>query len=1206
VTTIRELLARPLDQPIEEIIKLDQRKADVVRGEIQEYVATPRIVEQYRTVLDAMATAINRPQEGIGVWISGFFGSGKSSFAKNLGYVLQNETLLGDPASLLFKGAISDQRVSDLVDNLVGRLQSAAIMFDVSVDRAVNTTSQQLSEVMYRVLLRELDYAEDFTIAELEIELEAEGKLDQFVDLCKEQYVDWGVVRKGAQRFLRASSILHALDPLTYPSSESWANAAQHHQSEVTVRLLAERAFELMQRRRPGQGLLFIMDEVGQYVARSADKILDLQAIVREFGQAGRNAVVDHRAPAPCWIVVTSQEKLDEVVSAIGDKRVELAKLQDSFKYHIDLSPADIREVATRRVLEKTQAGAAELTALYASAEGRLSAGSRLERTSRHSSVSREEFVQFYPYLPHFVDLSIDIMSGIRLQPGAARHLGGSNRTIIKQAYEMLVSPRTSLGDSPVGQLVTLDRVYELVEGNLSTEKQTDINNIMQRFGAESWPARVGKALALLEHVRDLPRTETNIAALLLDRVDGLSPLDEVKSALTQLEAAEFVRQADDGWKLQTATEKSWETERRGSVPLPRRRHELLREIVRDLFTDPTLNRITYQGQTFTVGLTLNDTVVTPAAKIPLHIRTADGVEQFEALATETRDRSRAEPTVGFWVAALNTTWDDLVTEVDRSDVMTKKYAELRSQGKVTGEERSALTAEEQTLERSRGRLREEIVKVLAGGRGYLNGVERQGSALGSTASEMLSGFYRAAIPKLYEKLSIGSVSLKGTEPEEILRLASLSAAPQPLLDLQLVAHEQGHSVINPEAPIAREVLGYLKTQAEYGEKVNGKSLIDHFSGLGYGWDGDVVRLVMAALLKAGAVEVTHQARKYRDAQDPQARAPFASVQAFRAAAFAPREPIDLKTLTSAMQTFAALTGDSVEPQEASIAAAFKRLAGEERQSVQQVQSKLEARGLPGQEELRDYASTIDAALAGASDDCVRQLAQEGTTIKEARDRLHRLQTALTEGNLTLVARGRTAVDALSPVLDDDEALAAAVETVGSILAAPDFFDRLPELESAVSRIERAYVDAYRAVHTERFAAFDHAYQALRGRPEWLAIGAEEDAAAESTRQGIAGELTRRRCADAPQLSLGTSVCGLCHASISQMRSDLPAAAALLADAMAALQAAAQPERPVERVRLARFFPPTLADAEEVDAALQELRTHLLTLLEGNAQIVVE
>ena len=84
---IRDILARDLGQRIEEIIKVDQTDEQTVFTEITEYVATDRIKEQYRSLLKAIADFPTEPHEGVGVWISGFFGSGKSSFAKILGYV---------------------------------------------------------------------------------------------------------------------------------------------------------------------------------------------------------------------------------------------------------------------------------------------------------------------------------------------------------------------------------------------------------------------------------------------------------------------------------------------------------------------------------------------------------------------------------------------------------------------------------------------------------------------------------------------------------------------------------------------------------------------------------------------------------------------------------------------------------------------------------------------------------------------------------------------------------------------------------------------------------------------------------------------------------------------------------------------------------------------------------------------------------------
>src|SRR6266516_811963 len=364
---IKDLLKRDLRERIEEVIKLSQDDEETVYTEITEYVATDRIREHYRTLLRAIAEAPAEPHEGIGVWVSGFFGSGKSSFAKNLGYVLDNRTVLGHLAADLFKQQVQDEEITRLVD---------------------------------------------FITLKLEVELEKEGKLEEFMRRCQEHYQSsWRMVRKGAQRTNRASAILHRMDPSTYPNADSWEQAAIRREPDITIGGIVNWAFELMALRQPGKALAFIIDEVGQYVAQSTAKIEDLRAVVEEFGKQGKNRVKQRQAIAPVWIVVTSQEKLDEVVNAIGSKRVELAKLQDRFRYHIDLAPSDIREVATKRVLAKREEAMPLLKQYYTAMQGQLNTACHLHDTSRQSQMRESDFVQFYPYLPHFVDLSIDIMS---------------------------------------------------------------------------------------------------------------------------------------------------------------------------------------------------------------------------------------------------------------------------------------------------------------------------------------------------------------------------------------------------------------------------------------------------------------------------------------------------------------------------------------------------------------------------------------------------------------------------------------------------------------------------------------------------------------------------------------------------------------------------------------------------------------------------
>src|ERR1700719_342291 len=182
---IGDLLTRDLSRKIEEIIQVDQADEQSVYAEITEYVATHSIREQYQQLLKAIADAPGDPHESVGVWVSGFFGSGKSSFAKNLGYALENRTVLGCKFADLFKKQLDDSLASDFLDLINARTPTEVILFEVGKEADARKVTQRITELMYTVLLRELGYSEDFDIAELEIELEAEGKLPEFIATCK-------------------------------------------------------------------------------------------------------------------------------------------------------------------------------------------------------------------------------------------------------------------------------------------------------------------------------------------------------------------------------------------------------------------------------------------------------------------------------------------------------------------------------------------------------------------------------------------------------------------------------------------------------------------------------------------------------------------------------------------------------------------------------------------------------------------------------------------------------------------------------------------------------------------------------------------------------------------------------------------------------------------------------------------------------------
>ena len=188
-----------------------------------------------------------------------------------------------------------------------------------------------------------------------------------------------------------------------------------------------------------------------------------------------------------------------------------------------------------------------------------------------------------------------------------------------------------------------MDLVFELVEGNLSTEKQKDISDISAQFGTDSMEARVAKSVALLEFVRGLSRTETNLAGVLVDRADAPAPLPQVKAALQLLQDAKFVRNTEEGYKLQTQSEKSWETQRRSLDPKPRDRAEILRETLGEIFAEPALRTWSYKNlKSFRVGLTVDDVKIEDG-QIPLRVVTADTPQDLAPLVAQTQARSRQQ-----------------------------------------------------------------------------------------------------------------------------------------------------------------------------------------------------------------------------------------------------------------------------------------------------------------------------------------------------------------------------------------------------------------------------------------------------------------------------------------------------------------------------------------------------------------------------------
>ena len=630
-TKIGEIFREPIDRNIEEVIKVDDLGDDTLIEEIREYYPTPSIQSQMAQVLEGYSSLHQSPKtQKIGVWVSGFFGAGKSSFAKLLGILLESRKIGSEDAIDLFSKRITDDRIKVLLRQIREHLPTHVVIFDILKDNIAGAREHPVTTVMYKALLRSLGYPIDLDLAELEIELEQRGELDAFKTTYAALYPGrtWDEAKRLPMTAINeASRVRHELDPKTFNAPDSWARSRVH--AEISPRKLAERVLQLSEARADGRRVVFVVDEIGQYTSRELSRIGDLQGVVESFSQVGNGRI---------WLIATSQEKLEAVVDIWEKNRSDLVRLKDRFAYPVDIKSTDIREVASHRVLAKTAAAESVLRPLYQGCSGQLKTCTQLSASIQLPTLDEDAFVHLYPLLPYQVDLLIDVVSGLRRQGLGSQTMGGANRTIIKLAQQLVINDKVRLSDQPIGKLVTLDSVYELLSSNIATELQQQVAEIEHQV-PHPFATPVAKALVLLQFAEAVHTSEQNLAAALHPATDAGSVLPQVQEAVTKLIEARKIRRTEHGLKIQSAAERTWDEERDSRQPTPGDRHRILKEVLKQIWGSSPAQQPAYQlggWKRFVAGLRVgNETLA--EGDVPFEIRPLDPGRAPEEQIQEAR-----------------------------------------------------------------------------------------------------------------------------------------------------------------------------------------------------------------------------------------------------------------------------------------------------------------------------------------------------------------------------------------------------------------------------------------------------------------------------------------------------------------------------------------------------------------------------------------
>lgn len=1088
---VKSLFSRDITRPIEEVIKVEQTDEAIIDQEIAEYIVTDRMRGQFEEILERYRETPQIPHEKIGVWVSGFFGSGKSSFSKMLGFALENRVVLGKGAATLIADRIGGTKAKTLLKIISEQTPTHAVIFDVSSHKGILPGSQTLTEITYNLFLQSLGYANDRDLAELEIMLEGEGRLEKFeaeyARMFKRNWDEDKLIK--APAFLKASRVMHKIEPEVYRTEKSWNEAVRDKKADITPELLARRCMELIARRAPGKTLLFVVDEVGQFVARDLQKIRDLQAIVESLGRLGRGKI---------WLVVTSQEKLNELVGGLDDKRVELARLMDRFSIQPHLEPADISEVTSKRVLAKNASAEKTLRDLFTKHRGRLAENTRLSAEIGLPDLSAEAFIDLYPLLPYQVDFIIQVVSGLRTQGGSITHVGGANRTIIKLAQQLLIHPGIKLAEKPVGVLAKIDQIYDLVSGNIPSEIRGKIDAIPREVG-HPYAQAVAKAICLLQYVKSIHRTAENIAAALHGAVDSSSCLHDVKGALDALEKALQVKKGDDGYRIPSPEEDDWERTRMSFAPKASEAAQIERDAIGNLWK-PQPSYSLYGVKTFKAGLMFNGRLQGDEGNIAVHLTLAEDASACKSQLADFRKRSQSEDKSIFWVAERTEVIDRLVAEIHRSkEILSKK-----GRGPLTRDVSILISDEKNRLTVTEGELKRFMKQACLSGGIFFRGNDRSPGPdamdIGKTIEQVLA----EALPEVFHRFKEAAARVDKKDLEALLVTERLKDLPPVFSKLGLLREDKGVPVFNVDSGPLAAILAKIQSRTSYGETATGKYLTEEFAKEPFGWDFDNVRLFVVSLLRAAKIEATVKGNTIDQATSLDAKNTFPHNVEFRSASFRPRtDGVDPMQIIAAAEAFKETFGrelpniSDVGP----VATAIRQEVESHEEILQEVCQTLSRHSLPGVEVLQGAADQMKSIRKGKSDHVIATFLTASKDIKEAIKRAADLEKSLSDSTLRAVGSAKQALAVTWSILGqepdlDGEYRRHEVE-LRDLMGRETFFRELPAIDKHTRALEEEHRARFDAAVSERAKAYASAIENLHAHPGWQQLTPEQKKAIE-------------------------------------------------------------------------------------------------------------
>lgn len=837
---IREMFQKPIDRDIKGVIKVGQGDDENIRQELEEYVVTRELTRHFTDFFSNYKKGITGHTDKMGVWISGFFGSGKSHFLKILSYLLENKEVGGKHALDYF---IDDHKIADamvLADmKLCADMAPHTDVVLFNIDSKSEQAGKQSKDAIVSVFLKVFNEMQGFCgsiphLADLERNLADAGRYDEFKRLFNDDYgKEWQAARHNFD-FIQDSivDVLGKMDYMSETAARNWCEKAAGSY-EISIEAFAKLVADYIAKKGGNHHVVFLVDEIGQYIGDDSRLMLNLQTVTEDLGTACKGKA---------WVIVTSQQDIDAIAKDMGLRSNDFSKIQGRFDTRLSLSSANVDEVIKKRILAKNETAEQTLRLLYEQKETIIKNLIVFNDSVEKKLYSSEmDFASVYPFVPYQFNLLASVLTSIRQHGASGKHLSEGERSMLALFQESTIK----LMNREAGGIIPFNIFYDALHRFLDHSHAGVIiralkNEIINPDKEETcFAVEVLKALFMVKYINEVEANTDNLVSLLVDSLDTnrIALKSKVEDALKVLTGQKLVQRNGDVYVFLTDEEQEINREIDGqNIEMADVTAQIATLIFEDIYGDKRYRYPSHNGRyTFTFNQYVDDHPHRSNQGNDIGVRVLTQNSEYKD-ETTLRMLSSQGKEVLVVLPGDRSFFDEL-----RNSMKIEKYLKTAPSGILTKYE-EIKTAKGKEMRRRASDAKLFLQEAMKNADIYVNGDKVQNGAKDVTArlNDALERLVSAVYHKLpYIEAAYGEADIRKLLAEVNHQSLSIGDGKQ--------ANEHALS----------DVLDFIARDSASHTKTSMKTLLDRFQKAPYGFVEDDVEWLVAKLFTNGDIAFT-------------------------------------------------------------------------------------------------------------------------------------------------------------------------------------------------------------------------------------------------------------------------------------------------------------------------------------------------------------